>query len=138
MTLPDTLGFSMPREGTALPSATGPVATARPRHPRLTWQHKVLSAKERTPTLSSSSGGRRKEPSRGWRARSPGKERIPGQGAVSNNFGGVSLPGFWLSGPVWCYQLYGMRLCSGDGTLFRGWNIIIPPGIFFRIPGYFG
>ena len=53
-----------PAEDRLLPSATGPPAAARLCHARPTWQHKVLSAKERAPTPNSANGGRLKEPSR--------------------------------------------------------------------------
>ena len=51
--------FSMPRSGTALPSATRPPAAAQRCHARPT-RHKVLSAKERPPTPPSTTGDRRK------------------------------------------------------------------------------
>ena len=52
MTLPDCVSVCPVREGfyrapPVLSSATGPPAAARPRHARLTWQHKALSGKER-------------------------------------------------------------------------------------------
>ena len=54
--------FSMPRFGTAVQSAMRPPAAARLRHARPT-RHKVLWAKERAPTPTSTSGERRKESS---------------------------------------------------------------------------
>ena len=53
--------FSMPRFGTALPSATRPAAAALPRHARPT-RHKVLPGKVRASTPNSTSEERRKEP----------------------------------------------------------------------------
>ena len=72
----------MPRLGTVLTSATGPLASACPRHTRSTRRHKVLSAKERAPTPNSAIGERRKEPSpvpdmAGDRKKQGGKKLIP-------------------------------------------------------------
>ena len=43
--------------------------------------------KKRAPTPSSASGERRKAPSRGWLAVSPGRQRIRGNGGVFTNIG---------------------------------------------------
>ena len=85
----DYAGFSMPFLHRLLPSAAKPPAAARTRHARPTRQHKVSSAKEPAPSSHLASRGRRKEPSRGRLARSPGKGRISRKGGVSNMFGGV-------------------------------------------------
>ena len=90
----------------------------------------VLLAKERAPTPNATSGGRRKEPSRGRLARSPGKERIPGEGGVSNIFGGVSLPGMFFRSPVRSFNCMEGVFC-GDGTLSS------PPVILFSCPRVF-
>ena len=86
MTLPDYVHFSMPHEGTALPGATGAPAAARPRHARRTWQHKVLSAKERAPTPNSTSGG-------GVERRPPGDDLL-GHRERSVSLGGEKFPPF--------------------------------------------
>ena len=133
MTLPDHviswyIRFSMPRGGTAFSSATGPPATARPRHARHTWQHKVSSAKERAQCQTRRAGGVERSPPgdsvRGARERSGS----PGREGVQRCRRGFPPVIFFVS-PVWGFNSF----------FFRGWPIIIPPpGIFFSYHRVFG
>ena len=67
-------GISMPREAPALPSATRPLAAARPSHASPTRQPSMSLANEGAPQSNSASERRGKEPSRGRVALSPNGE----------------------------------------------------------------
>ena len=69
-----SVGFHVPREGTALPSATRPRAAAQPRRARPTRPPSVSSAKGRAPQSNSASGGRGKV--------------LPGTGLLGPLYGG--------------------------------------------------
>ena len=121
----------MPRRAPALPTVTGSPAATRSRHCCATQQPSVSPEKDGAPQPNSTSGGRRKVPSRGRLARSPGKGGDLREARVFDDSLRHISPGNVFRVPV-----FGVSICKegvfwGDGTLSS------PPRFFLRIPGDF-
>ena len=102
----------------ALPTATRPTTTPRPRHGYATHQTSVSPAKERAQPPNSASGEHGEAPSRGRVARSLGLRGISGEERGFRRIRHRLLPRdlFFLS-PIFGVHLYGRRCFFGDGTL---------------------
>ena len=114
-----------------LPNATGPPASARPRHALLTWQHKVYQRKNGPQSQIRRAGGvERSPPGDGFLDPRERSGSAGGEGFLTLSEAFPSRD-FLFVPPVWDFN------CM-EGDCFPRMEHYHPPGIFFRVPGNLG
>ena len=110
-----------------LPSATGPLEAAEPRHARPTRQHEMLSAKERVPAPNSATGGVERSP--------PGEVLLgPRERSGSPGREGFSIFSEALFSRD-CFLSFSFGFSVVWKTFFRGWKLSSPREYIVVFPG---